>query len=422
MRRLRTHAAVLTMLGFLMVQAVCLTWTTRGIFGEDFAVYYLASRALQQGRNIYTLSDADWAALAAAAQVVAYQEPYLYPPLIAGVLRPIAPLPFTTALLLWRIGTIGALLVTALCLSQFLRQRWVDPLVFAGAAFFIPALTTLYAGQANTLVLAALAAWLLLDQRHRVWWSGIALAFSLLIKPLSIALAVYLVWRRAWKRLAALVVGIAIGGGVMLIVAGLPANLDYLHSIFAVIPSSPTAYPPNQSVFGFFARLLTTNEYAPALANLPAVGYALALFAAGALILLAAYLTWPRRRPDTFALGAGLVLVTFSLIAPASWYHHAVIDLIPLLLAWFATSSRTARGVLLMAYVLIDVQGLFWKAFEGQTLLLSLGLYGLLLIYAVLVWLLWLRPVTAVSSVQVHDAGVPIRQRAEKNYVERQDG
>ena len=30
--------------------------------------------------------------------------------------------------------------------------------------------------------------------------AGIALAFSVLIKPLSVALAAYLIWRRDWRR------------------------------------------------------------------------------------------------------------------------------------------------------------------------------------------------------------------------------
>ena len=197
-----------------------MVWTTRGPYGVDFAAYYLATRALEQGRNIYALNTADWGTLAAEAQVSEVEPPYRYPPLIAGILRPTALLPFTTALFIWRACTVLALLLASLCLSQFLRQRWVDPLVFFAAAFFVPVITTLYAGQANTFVLAALAAFLLLDQRRRPWLAGTALAFSILIKPLSIAIAAYLIWRRDWQRLAALLVGMAIGVVVMAIISG----------------------------------------------------------------------------------------------------------------------------------------------------------------------------------------------------------
>jgi hypothetical protein len=396
MQRLRTHSSALTLVGFLIVQVAYLAWTTRGTYGVDFAAYYLASRALQQGRNVYTLTPTDWQSLATKANVSAVEPPYRYPPLIVGVLRPIAPLPFTTALLLWRAGTIGALLITGLCLSQFLRQRWIDPLVFAAAAFFVPALTTLYAGQANTFVLAALAVWLLLDQRRRIWLSGIALAFSILIKPLSIALAAYLIWQRDWKRVAALLVGLAIGIFVMVIVAGRQAQLDYLRSFFEVVPSTVTPYPPNQSVFGFWARLLIPNEFSTVLGDLPGLATVLSYLTAGGLVLLTAYLTWPRRE-DTFALGVGLVLVTFSLIVPTSWYHHFTLDLISLLLAWFATTRRPWRGALLIAYGFIGVQGLLWKSFTGHTFLLSLATYGLLIIYAALAANLWTARHTADS-------------------------
>ena len=120
MKRLRQYSSALTLLGFVLVQVAALAWTTRGTYGVDFAAYYLAARALQQGRNIYTLSDADWETLAAQAQVPEVEPPYRYPPLIAGALRPLAALPFTTALFIWRMFTVLALLLTSLCLSQFL--------------------------------------------------------------------------------------------------------------------------------------------------------------------------------------------------------------------------------------------------------------------------------------------------------------
>jgi hypothetical protein len=388
MKRLRQHSTALTLLGFALVQVAVLSWMTRGPYGVDFAAYYLATHALQQGRNIYTLSNADWETLAREAQVREVAPPYRYPPLIAGVLRPIASLPFTTALFIWRVFTVLALLLASLCLSQFLRRRWVDPLVFAAAAFFVPIVTTLYAGQANTFVLAALAVWLLFDQRRRPWLAGIALAFSVLIKPLSVALAAYLIWRRDWRRLAALLAGLLIGVGVMIIVAGGQAQLDYARSFLDVAPSTALAYPPNQSVFGFWVRLFVPNEFSITLADLPGLATVLSYLTAGFLALLTAYLTWPRRK-DTFAMGASLVLVTFSLMIPTSWYHHFTIDLIPLLLAWYAATGRGWRAVLLIAYGLIGVQSLLWKTFLGHTLLLSLATYGLMIIYAALAARLW---------------------------------
>ncbi len=388
MQWLRACSVTFALIGFLLVQAVGLAWTTRGPYGVDFAAYYLASRALQQGRDIYTLSEPDWSALAATAQVANYEKRYLYPPLLAGVLRPMADLPFTTALLIWRLFTIAALLVASLCLSQFLRQRWIDPMTFAAAAFFVPTLTTLYLGQANTFVLAALAAYLLLDQRRRPWLAGVALAFGILLKPIAIALVAYLAWQRDWKRAAALLVGLSIGLFVMLIVAGGSAQLDYVHSFFDVVPSRVATYPPNQSVFGFWLRLFTANPWSTALADLPALATVLACLTAAGLALLAARLCWPRR-PDAFALQVGLVLVTSSLIVPTSWYHHFTIDLIALLIAWEANTQRARRAALLIAYALIGIQGLLWKAFADQVLLLSLATYGLLIVYGTLAARLW---------------------------------
>ena len=166
--------------------------------------------------------------------------------------------------------------------------------------------------------------------------------------------------------------------------------MDYLRSFFDVAPSNPTPYPPNQSVFGFWLRLLTANEFSTPWADLSGLATLLSYLSAGALVLLTAYLTWPRQTAhwkNTFALGIGLVLVTFSLIVPTSWYHHFAVDLIPLLLAWFAMPRRALRAwraALLVAYGFIGVQGLLWKSLLPHTLLLSLATYGLLIIYAAL--------------------------------------
>ena len=350
MKQLRQHSSTLTLIGFLAVQVVALVWTTRGTYGVDFAAYYLAGRALQQGRNIYTLTDADWNALAAEANVPEVEPPYRYPPLIVGVLRPIALLPFTIALAIWRILTILALLLTALCLSQFLRQRWIDPLIFAAAAFFVPEITTLYAGQANTFVLAALTLYLLLDQRRHARWAGLALAFSILIKPLSIALAVLLVWRRDWRRLGYFLTGLVIAVAIMMVLVGLQPNLDYIRNVNEVTPLGTGPYPPNQSIWAFFSRLLTAHEFGPALTDQPMLATVLSLITAGGLALGVAFLTWPQHRPNLFALEVGLVLVAFSLVMPLTWYHHTVLALIPWLLAWYTKPSRLFRMALIVAY------------------------------------------------------------------------
>ncbi|MCS7287392.1 MAG: hypothetical protein NZ653_09690 [Anaerolineae bacterium] len=78
-------------------------------------------------------------------------------------------------------------------------------------------------------------------------------------------------------------------------------------------------------------------------------------------------------------------MVTTHLIAPVSWFHHMALAFVALLVAW-QFASGWERVFILLAYALMNLQGLFWHQLVGYTLLLSLGTYGLLILWGVLAW------------------------------------
>ncbi|MCS7287471.1 MAG: hypothetical protein NZ653_10115, partial [Anaerolineae bacterium] len=67
------------------------------------------------------------------------------------------------------------------------------------------------------------------------------------------------------------------------------------------------------------------------------------------------------------------------------WFHHMALAFLAFAVAWQSASNRE-RAFVLIAYALINVQGLFWHQLVGHTLLLSLGTYGLLILWGVLAW------------------------------------
>ena len=360
--------------------------------GVDFAVYYLTAQALRRGADIYALTGADFTQLAASYQIANFTAPYLYSPLTAGVVVALTGLPYAAAFAIWNLLSVAAVIGSGLALSRFMSKRWIDPAVFLILLLWFPIYTTLYAGQINDFVLLCIALYLAWSTRRTFYPSGLALAVSLLIKPLAAPLILHLGWRREWRRLWAVGVGLLAAVFITFLLAGLPSLLEYARSGSSTldIGNFLSAYPPRQSVFGFFGRAFTAQPYSVPLIDQPQLGLILSLIVSAVLIGGAGFLTWPRRSllRDTFALETGLVLVTANLVLPMMWYHHLAVVVVAVIAAWH-DASRTLRAWLTVAMVLIATQGLLWHRFEGHLLLLSLGTYGLLIIYGVSAHRLW---------------------------------
>ncbi len=391
------HLPALALGASLLVYVAAGLWTALNQRGVDFAVYYLAAKALPGSVDIYTLTDADWSSLAEQYHVPQVTPPYRYPPLTVGLVSLLADLPFESALLVWSALNIVALTLTGPALSQLLSGRWIDPRVFLSLTFYVPILTSVYAGQVNNLVLLGLALYLLFAQRRSLFASGLALAASWAIKPLAAPLAVHLIWRRDFARLLAAGTGLLIMSAVTITLSGTQVGLSYLQhaaELSTLAPDAPpVTYPPNQSLLGFFGRLLTPNEYAPAFADSAELARLLWLVSSAGIVSTVAILTWPRAQSsgDAFALETGLALVAINLIVPVSWYHHFTIAIIAFLVTAYAVRSRRLRIGLLIAFALVDAQGLLWHRLVSHTLLLSLGTYGLVILFVINAIAIWRR-------------------------------
>ncbi len=369
-------------------------WVTSVDGGVDFAQYYVNAEVLRQDLPIYTMKSAEW-----DIQWNKYvdsrtgQPGYLpYPPLLASLIIPLTRIRWRAALLVWNTLSILALLASAIALSRLVAGRWVDPVVFGTAALWGPTYSTLHCGQINNFILLSVVLFLLLMQRYRTYAAALALSAGLALKPLAAPLLVYLSWRRDYRKLLAVVSGLAVMAGITAALAGPRVLLQFFEvQFFENAPGvrgnfspwgPPKCYPPNQSFFGFFGRALTANPYGPSIANDPEAARLLSFLAIGAVLSTIALLTWPRKGPDTFAQQVGLVLVAIPLVEPFGEYHHATLVMVPFLLSFYAAESVAGKTALATGLALLDAQPLLWHQ-SASTFLLSLGTYGMVIIFCV---------------------------------------
>lgn len=405
------RAASAAVVVFLCLQ-LGFAWSARGIGGLDFCEYFVTSKALRQGSEIYAMKRGGSDALWTKNWDLGTPRPgYLYSPLLAALVTPLTALRLRVALAVWRVLSVAALLAAAIALSLLVAGRWVDPIVFGVAALWVPAYATLYTGQVNNFILLAVALFLFLARRQRTGVAGLVLAVGLALKPLPAPLLAYLAWRRDYRALLAVLLGLAAMLALTVGLAGRHGVVEYLKNapaISGVSPFGPTnTYPPNQSVFGFLGRALTVHPYGPSIADDPEASRLLSLAAVGAIVLTIAALTLAPWEPDTFTLEIALVLAAIPLVEPFGEYHHATLVIVPFVLSLYATESRAAKGLLAAALALLDAQGLLWHRLVGNTCLLSLGTYGLVMIFSITALALRAQRKTVRFAAQAAGALVP---------------
>ena len=251
----------------------------------DFITYLAAGERLNAGHDLYRLVPGDREVLILADTFTA---PFVSPPPIAALWRPIAAVPFGQAAWIaacWIVllGTVVYLIAAArwvgLGLSLVLAPAIVDQLAVANVAAFFPALLLL--------------AW----RRGDGGATGIALGLMAVIKLSPVAMVGWLVGTRAWQAVRAWAVTLAALLVVGVIGAGVQSYLDYLDVARSTHPSlwsvsALTGIPwLSYAVLAGGTILSAAVGRRPALSFMIAVGASVfgspALYAPGMVALLA---------------------------------------------------------------------------------------------------------------------------------------
>jgi len=211
--------------------------------GTDASNYYAAGLRLNAGHNLYgPLLPGDQAV---PGYPKTYPAPLLSPPFMAVIWRPLAVLPDSMAIWLWWllglllvvgltaafavVGRPRHLAVLAVVLAMGLPLTLVTGAIYRYPGFNSPVSIAGLSGNVNTYLagLLVLAWWAASRGHHRIAGTAAALAAVLKLGPAT--LLWWFVTQRAWRSTRSFMLA-AVGFGLLgLVLAGLSANLDFVH-------------------------------------------------------------------------------------------------------------------------------------------------------------------------------------------------
>jgi Glycosyltransferase family 87 len=273
----------------------------------DWQIFRTAARSVVHGQSPY---------VAVEPASLARNDKFVYPPVTALVLAPLAMLPV-------EVGRVLVLLLALACVLLALRLLDVrDWRCYGLAVLTAPVVDTVSLGALSTvLLLGVAAAW---RYRDRCVVGAVAVAATVVAKLFLWPLGIWLVATRRWRSAlwtAVLGGALLVGGWAVIGFAGLsgyPHLLRVLSRVEAV---------ESYSIVGLF-RLTGSAALA--------VSAALAALVAAALLLAA-------RGEDADRRALAVALVGSVLATPVLWLHYFVLLLVPIALSrprlsglWFA--------------------------------------------------------------------------------------
>ncbi|RCK71432.1 DUF2029 domain-containing protein [Desertihabitans brevis] len=337
--------AALVVLPFVISGGRAWPWVPATI---DLDVYVLAVRDMLAGGNIYT------------TQSPGYGLFFIYPPVAAVLMTPLAFGPYALWQVLWTLAGVAA--------QQSVLRRCGAPrgwrLALLGVVVVLavePIRTTLGYGQVNTFLMFLVVADLLPDaEGERRWWprgSLIGLAAAIKLTP---ALFVLLLLALGRRRPALVAIASFLAFTVVGAIAQPARTLEFFGGL--AMGDTRTAgpiYVGNQSLLGVVARLLGDSR--------PLTLGGLALAGVVALLSVVVARHWWRAGHQVFAVA--LVGMATCLASPLSWTHHhvwVVVLAMALLTAW--RDGRMPRWLLAV--------GGFWVLWVSICLPLATLPYG----------------------------------------------
>jgi alpha-1,2-mannosyltransferase len=245
--------------------------------------------------------------------------PFIYPPISAVVMVPMAAVPFSVASMTLTVLTIALVAVTmVLTLSSLgLSGNWLAllPVVLV----LEPMRSTLDYGQINVILMVLVVADCLAGKPR--WPRGALVGLAAALKLTPAAFVLFFLLRRDWKALIVAGVSFVTATSAAFLLAWDESVEFWTDAVFSTGEKVGVDYVANQSILGVLTRLDATWLWP------------LAAAAVTALAVLGM-----RRAQPAFALAVNAVAML--LVSPISWSHHWVWCL-PILLAFFVHGLTT---------------------------------------------------------------------------------
>lgn len=386
-----------------------------GVTGGDFKFFYQAAQRLNAGKPLY-VHEASGAT-------------YVYTPLLALLLRPIAaiageqdgPTP-ALALKLWyacsAASLVAAIALFALAMRWTLRQAALIAIVAIVAFRFWPTTMTFGLGQNNLFLVFALAGLYWADSHDKPLATAGFITLGTLFKTWFIGFALYLLIRRNWKATAACVGFTALSVALLFTIVGWRELPLFVEMTLGYASKQMGNQVLSQSIAGFAQLHFSTNAHINPLRDSGPL--AAAVKYAGQLLMLLG-LTYLFLRPAVTLserrLHLSLVALTVLLLLPYCQTEYLVLALPPL---WcFLTQPRLGGwfGFLgaAVVYVLLTRGGPYYpndaQAYRSgvRSLLVSLPFLMLFLLWLITFTTL-IRHVSATlpSSFRTPSTPVPL--------------
>ncbi len=162
--------------------------------------------------------------------------PFIYPPFITAILRPLSALPYRTAAMIWMLGLLGFMGLGLWFIRQSVPEwpagHWVR--VMALILAFEPVLfESILGGQLSPIAFAVVAGIVWSESRQRAFLSGLCLAV-LCYKPTLLVLVLPMLFiGRRWRTLAGFGCGAGVLGLITIALVGVEGTIEYVHRLLA---------------------------------------------------------------------------------------------------------------------------------------------------------------------------------------------
>ena len=268
------------------------------------------------------------------------------------MLRPLAHLPFQTAMQAWFFVNAAFLILAVLLYGGAARLTWrATPLLAALLLVsfrFWDTTMNFGLGQSNPVLLALIGAMLWADSRKRWRLLGLLIALAALFKIWLIGLLLYLLLRRRWGEALFGVGAFVAALGVLFTVVGWSEFLGYL-SCMEQAKALVEGHTVMNSILGFAHLHLRANLVISPLVD-SRTGYAAFLLLCTACVLWGFSVLWRILRdpsPLEARLSFGLVLASILLLLPTyeNGYFVYCLPLLWTLLASPDADEKRLRGV-----------------------------------------------------------------------------
>jgi alpha-1,2-mannosyltransferase len=299
-----------------------------GLYHQDLDAYLAAGRAVWQGQPLYAPF------LHHPFPDPALRPAYIYPPVFALLVAPLALLPSAAANVVWLLIGQAALAASLVVTLRWLRpSAWAVTAIVCATVTFYPLWIDAVQGQANLLVLLLMTTGIAgIVQGKPRYGAALGMGAALKLSPL-ILLAWLLLDRRI--REAAWMLGAFTAVTAATALWRFDDTVIFFRQVLPALAQGTAVYA-NQSIQGVIARIATVNPYTQPWMVVPRVSLLPAILS---IAFIGLWLWWTRPQPALLRAAAFLPLL--PLASSVTWPHHLVI-LLPVI--WFSVIAIARRG------------------------------------------------------------------------------